>query len=263
MDDLVGIKEELELDLEYLVKDEPTEASNNLISIFDSQMIDLDPIKLEVPGENVEEGIDDQHNSVEYDGIVYSFMEVKEEVVIEQSKEQSTSLQNVDISEEKEGPPKEQSSETDEKRIVYRCKKCSKIFKYYRNYELHYKHDHKVGRYPCRYCESKSFESKSELTNHLKIHLFTCKTCGKLYKTFGNLEKHLKVHASEAIEKKVYRCSVCNKLFQNMTAVLEHSRVHQLKLYKCTICDKAFFNIQHLQIHYEFHKKNSASNKES
>ncbi|XP_054610741.1 PR domain zinc finger protein 15 isoform X2 [Dunckerocampus dactyliophorus] len=58
--------------------------------------------------------------------------------------------------------------------------------------------------------------------------------------------------------KKVYRCSLCNKVFQNSSNLNRHIRSHGDKLFKCDECDKLFSRKESLKQHISYkHSKNA------
>ncbi|XP_029030271.1 PR domain zinc finger protein 15 isoform X2 [Betta splendens] len=66
----------------------------------------------------------------------------------------------------------------------------------------------------------------------------------------------LKRHKSRE-HKRVYRCSLCNKVFQNSSNLNRHIRSHGDKLFKCDECDKLFSRKESLKQHISYkHSKN-------
>ncbi|CAF98558.1 unnamed protein product, partial [Tetraodon nigroviridis] len=58
--------------------------------------------------------------------------------------------------------------------------------------------------------------------------------------------------------KRVYRCSLCNKVFQNSSNLNRHIRSHGDKLFKCDECDKLFSRKESLKQHISYkHSKNT------
>ncbi|KAM9847019.1 PR domain zinc finger protein 15 [Aulostomus maculatus] len=58
--------------------------------------------------------------------------------------------------------------------------------------------------------------------------------------------------------KRVYRCSLCNKVFQNSSNLNRHIRSHGDKLFKCDECDKLFSRKESLKQHISYkHSKNA------
>ncbi|KAK9536124.1 hypothetical protein VZT92_005934 [Zoarces viviparus] len=57
--------------------------------------------------------------------------------------------------------------------------------------------------------------------------------------------------------KRIYRCSLCNKVFQNSSNLNRHIRSHGDKLFKCDECDKLFSRKESLKQHISYkHSKN-------
>ncbi|KAM4544933.1 PR domain zinc finger protein 15 isoform 3-T3 [Odontesthes bonariensis] len=57
--------------------------------------------------------------------------------------------------------------------------------------------------------------------------------------------------------KRVYRCSLCNKVFQNSSNLNRHIRSHGDKLFRCDECDKLFSRKESLKQHISYkHSKN-------
>ncbi|CAJ1064714.1 PR domain zinc finger protein 15 isoform X4 [Xyrichtys novacula] len=57
--------------------------------------------------------------------------------------------------------------------------------------------------------------------------------------------------------KRVYRCSLCSKVFQNSSNLNRHIRSHGDKLFKCDECDKLFSRKESLKQHISYkHSKN-------
>ncbi|XP_029923965.1 PR domain zinc finger protein 15 isoform X2 [Myripristis murdjan] len=57
--------------------------------------------------------------------------------------------------------------------------------------------------------------------------------------------------------KRVYRCTLCNKVFQNSSNLNRHIRSHGDKLFKCDECDKLFSRKESLKQHISYkHSKN-------
>ncbi|KAM3869108.1 PR domain zinc finger protein 15 [Diretmus argenteus] len=62
--------------------------------------------------------------------------------------------------------------------------------------------------------------------------------------------------------KRVYRCSLCNKVFQNSSNLNRHIRSHGDKLFKCDECDKLFSRKESLKQHISYKHSKTASDME-
>uniref|UniRef100_A0AAY4AH71 PR/SET domain 15 n=1 Tax=Denticeps clupeoides TaxID=299321 RepID=A0AAY4AH71_9TELE len=63
--------------------------------------------------------------------------------------------------------------------------------------------------------------------------------------------------------KRVYQCSLCNKVFQNSSNLNRHVRSHGDKLFKCDECDKMFSRKESLKQHISYkHSKNEVADGE-
>ncbi|XP_029957474.1 PR domain zinc finger protein 15 [Salarias fasciatus] len=71
----------------------------------------------------------------------------------------------------------------------------------------------------------------------------------------------LKRHKSRE-HKRVYRCSLCSKVFQNSSNLNRHIRSHGDKLFKCDDCDKLFSRKESLKQHISYKHSKTAPDQE-
>ncbi|CAH1780664.1 unnamed protein product [Owenia fusiformis] len=145
---------------------------------------------------------------------------------------------------------------------LYKCPHCNKGFNYKHNLKTHvmFKHEHKPrkrkgdnttnhepphvntdllqGPKPpvepprdpdapfCAPC-NKTFANNLTYTSHLKLvhqtsRKFRCPVCMKLFKTNGDLKRHILIHS----EQKLYNCPHCNKGFNYRYVYRQHLTTH-------------------------------------
>ncbi|XP_061607332.1 PR domain zinc finger protein 15 isoform X2 [Phyllopteryx taeniolatus] len=93
--------------------------------------------------------------------------------------------------------------------------------------------------------------STEPLTTDLAVATERCRHLGA--SDVGSLHKRHKGRE----HKRVYRCSLCNKVFQNSSNLNRHIRSHGDKLFKCDDCDKLFSRKESLKQHISYkHSKN-------
>ncbi|XP_076130563.1 PR domain zinc finger protein 15 isoform X1 [Alosa pseudoharengus] len=84
----------------------------------------------------------------------------------------------------------------------------------------------------------------------IKLKQMTRSSTGK-----SGLRKHAGRQAGD--HKRVYQCSLCNKVFQNSSNLNRHIRSHGDKLFKCDECEKLFSRKESLKQHISYkHSKN-------
>lgn len=118
-----------------------------------------------------------------------------------------------------------------EKGKNFACKLCSHTYKGFSKLTQHYRNKHKgEGYHYCQYCDYKSFQG-----SHLKSHIynmhekvkappvvknsqttFLCTTCNFEATESTELTEHMKIVHHEV------RCTLCTKVFDDETLMLEH-----------------------------------------
>ena len=118
-----------------------------------------------------------------------------------------------------------------EKGKIFECKLCSYPYKKFSRLTQHYRNKHKgEGYHYCQYCDYKS-SLKCHLRSHIKNKhekvkeplevkksqtAFPCMTCNFEATEATGLTEHMK------IVHHIVRCTLCNKVFDDETLMLEH-----------------------------------------
>ncbi|XP_014300489.1 zinc finger protein 82 homolog [Microplitis demolitor] len=107
--------------------------------------------------------------------------------------------------------------------------------------------------YCCPEC-SMVFQEKSEIDQHIQIHLqerkYQCKECGAMLKRKEHLDQHMRGHSDE----RPFKCLVCQKAFKRNEHLTRHFVIHSGdKNFTCNICQKAFSRKDHLNKHTQTH----------
>ncbi|XP_038671301.1 uncharacterized protein LOC119975587 [Scyliorhinus canicula] len=85
---------------------------------------------------------------------------------------------------------------------------------------------------------------------HMERKLFRCDVCDEGFVTSTNLLRHQMIHTGE----KPFRCDVCEKSFTRSYHLLSHQRNHRgEKPFKCKLCDKSFSWSSSLSKHQRLH----------
>ncbi|XP_036328962.1 zinc finger protein 184-like isoform X1 [Rhagoletis pomonella] len=77
-----------------------------------------------------------------------------------------------------------------------------------------------------------------------------CTECGKVFKNFGYLEAHRRLHTNE----KPYQCKQCARQFKQSSNLLLHQRTHTgERRFQCEICANFFTTSSNLKAHKAIH----------
>ncbi|KAJ9576790.1 hypothetical protein L9F63_006631, partial [Diploptera punctata] len=109
---------------------------------------------------------------------------------------------------------------------------------------------------------NKKIHESDDLNSHLTYPCerpFLCHLCGKAFKNIGTLNQHEKTHVHTGV--KLFICDKCGKRFYTNTKLKVHLHSHSDSMpFKCSICNKKF---QDKLVTPKKNKKNKLSIKES
>lgn len=114
--------------------------------------------------------------------------------------------------------------------------------------------------YECSFCPFK-FETPSKLKNHIMVHTgekpFECSVCNKKFRCQDTLNTHFKLHHTQGVKE----CSVCGKEILNLK---QHMLIHSRKagprrIYECTVCDKLFSSEDRVKRHMSSHPEDKVT----
>ncbi len=150
---------------------------------------------------------------------------------------------------------------TSELDIIYKCKKCQRIFitkvSLRRHLKTAHDHDNAGKSHMCQVCE-KAFTFKGDLSRHISIHtgsnLKPCPICKK-HLTKKKLAAHMKTHDSN--RKREFLCNLCDKSFFCKDGLRQHEKTHSdVNKKQCPECKGWYAQLnQHLKTHSDKSRK--------
>ncbi|XP_061330380.1 zinc finger protein 260-like [Pezoporus flaviventris] len=142
---------------------------------------------------------------------------------------------------------------------VFPCPECGKSFNQKSNLTRHRKIHTSEGPYKCSEC-GESFRMNRKLICHQRVHMsepFKCSECGKSFTQRSNLVRHQRIHTKE----EPYQCPECEKTFNQKANLFRHQTIHvRMGPCKCTKCGKCFPHKHHLIKHQLLHSRGGAYN---
>ncbi|XP_001654769.2 zinc finger protein 490 [Aedes aegypti] len=138
----------------------------------------------------------------------------------------------------------------------FACKICDKTFRTSTKLNIHVNGVHlKVRKYECEICDKK-FLDAGNLRNHMVTHGGERKFVCDFKgcgKTFA-LQGTLTVHKKLHTQEKQFDCEFCSKSFLYKWLLVKHHRTHTgERPYECDICHKKFSTITHMHTHKKTH----------
>ena len=157
--------------------------------------------------------------------------------------------------------------------LSFDCIICGSNFSVFKSYKAHFniKHHSQADRFQCEKCPKtfRKYHLYKVHNNvvHLKIKAFKCNACGKAFGARDTLVKHVKrIHGLESIHAyhldKIEKCNVCDKVFENESALNQHSNEKHTKTKNipCEHCEKSFRSLKKLNKHMEKIQKEKDEN---
>ncbi|XP_065483191.1 zinc finger protein 616-like [Caloenas nicobarica] len=140
---------------------------------------------------------------------------------------------------------------------IFPCPECGKSFNQKSNLTRHRKIHTSEGPYKCSEC-GETFRMNRKLIRHQRVHVsepFKCTECGKSFTQRSNLVRHQRIHTKE----EPYQCPECEKTFNQKANLFRHQTIHvRMGPCKCTKCGKCFPQKRHLIKHQLLHSRGGA-----
>ena len=117
----------------------------------------------------------------------------------------------------------EDSTTLDERRKIWQCNKCSKVF-----------------------------TVKSEVQQHINLHqstnelYYNCEQCSKVFFNRSTLKEHTTVHEES------YSCGICSNHFKTAIDLKTHVKTNHDFHFSCDTCDSTFLSKSDMNLHVKF-----------
>jgi len=138
----------------------------------------------------------------------------------------------------------------------FMCELCNKSFVRSDFLDTHMEVVHKKNKPKCDIC-GKVFSRQDVLKRHQKMHsniTYDCKFCMKSFSRKDRLLVHKRTHS---INNEL-KCSKCPAAFKRRDVLLKHEKLH-LQKEQCLLCYKFVSTREKLEVHLNWHKKESSS----
>lgn len=142
----------------------------------------------------------------------------------------------------------------------YRCGQCYKRFLTLERLERHgIVHDESARKLSCEICDRK-FLTNSALSCHIKYHQFSadeprmydCTLCDKVFENIQKRREHVSVHINS--DTGLFHCPQCPKTFEDFSVIRKHLKsFHSNEIFPCTQCSKVFPRQDKLRLHMLCH----------
>jgi len=133
-----------------------------------------------------------------------------------------------------------------------KCEVCDKVCKAINQYHVHYKNHTGLKEFGCK-C-GRSFTNFKNLQIHERIHQPKNVSCEHLGKHLKKQQCISKEDDRMDVVVKEFRCSKCEKSFNNLKSLKTHNQVHQPRNVSCDQCGKMFNRKDLLRKHEQIHQ---------
>ncbi|KAJ3635636.1 hypothetical protein MTP99_008529 [Tenebrio molitor] len=146
-----------------------------------------------------------------------------------------------------------------DKRHCFQCEKCGKSYKHKGNLNQHLRSHYGGGdvvveerkeQILIEFVSGEPVESEDCSVSDSEIFTCLCNNCGKMYKSKGNLQRHLNY---ECGKEPHITCPLCGLQTKYRSSMKRHVlNRHPGQLYACPGCDKAYKSINSLRRHVKY-----------